>query len=55
MRAFKLKDLFIATLLTTFLACSEEEPIIEYVTVIETVTESVQTVVEVNPYADATL
>ena len=55
MRTFKFKLLFLFTLLSLFLACSEEEPIIEYVTVIETVTETVETVVEVNPYNDSTL
>ena len=55
MRTFKFKNLFLFTLLSSFFACTEEEPIIEYVTVIETVTETVETVVEVNPYTDSTI
>ncbi|MBT5975811.1 MAG: hypothetical protein HOG64_08910, partial [Flavobacteriaceae bacterium] len=55
MKNFKLQNLFLVTLLTSFLACTEEEPIIEYITVVETVTETVETVVEINPYADSTL
>jgi hypothetical protein len=39
--------------LTFFLSCSEEDPIIEYVTVTEKVTET--ETVEVDPYADSTL
>ena len=55
MRTFKFKNLFLFTLLSTFFACTEEEPIIEYVTVFETVTETVETVVEVNPFTDSTI
>lgn len=55
MRTFKFKNLFLFTLLSSFFACTEEEPIIEYVTVFETVTETVETVVEVNPYTDSTI
>lgn len=55
MKTFKFKNLFLFTLLSSFFACTEEEPIIEYVTVIETVTETVETVVEVNPYTDSTI
>ena len=59
MKTLKLKNLIVVTLLTTFLACSEEDPIIEYITIVETVTETVtetvETVVEINPYADSTL
>ena len=55
MRTFKFKNVFLFTLLSSFFACTEEEPIIEYVTVFETVTETVETVVEVNPYTDSTI
>lgn len=55
MKTFKFKNLFLFTLLSSFFACTEEEPIIEYVTVFETVTETVETVVEVNPYTDSTI
>ena len=36
-------------------SCSEEEPIIEYVTITETVVETQTETVEVDPYADSTL
>jgi len=55
MRILKFKNLLIATLLTAFIACSEEEPMIEYVTIFETVTKTVETVVEVDPFAGSTL
>ena len=55
MTKFKFITLFAA--LAVFISCSEEEPVIEYVTVTETVVETqTQTVeVEVDPYADSTL
>jgi hypothetical protein len=46
-----------SALLSLVVACSEEDPVIEYVTVVETVTETVtqtETVV-VDPYAESTL
>ena len=51
MTNFKSISLFV--FLTIFLSCSEEDPIIEYVTVTEKVTET--ETVEVDPYADYTL
>ena len=51
MTNFKSISLFAS--LTFFLSCSEEDPIIEYVTVTEKVTET--ETVEVDPYADSTL
>jgi hypothetical protein len=51
MKNFKSISLFAS--LTFFLSCSEEDPIIEYVTVTEKVTET--ETVEVDPYADSTL
>ena len=48
MKILKLKNLIVVTLLTTFLACSEEDPIIEYITIVETVTETVETIVDVD-------
>ena len=51
MKSYKLSFFFLFTLLV--LACSEEDPVIEYVTVTETVTET--NTVEVDPYADSTL
>ena len=51
MKKYKLSFFFLFTLL--IIACSEEDPIIEYVTVTETVTET--NTVEVDPFADSTL
>jgi hypothetical protein len=51
MTNFKSISLFAS--LAFFLSCSEEDPIIEYVTVTEKVTET--ETVEVDPYADSTL
>ena len=51
MKSYKLSFFFLFTLL--ILACSEEDPVIEYVTVTETVTET--NTVEVDPFADSTL
>ena len=51
MKSFKLSFFFLFTLLV--IACSEEDPVIEYVTVTETVTET--NTVEVDPFADSTL
>ena len=51
MKNYKLSFFFLFTLLV--IACSEEDPVIEYVTVTETVTET--NTVEVDPYADSTL
>ena len=51
MKSFKLSFFFLFTLLV--IACSEEDPVIEYVTVTETVIET--NTVEVDPYADSTL
>ena len=51
MKIYKLSFLFLFTLL--IIACSEEDPVIEYVTVTETVTET--NTVEVDPFADSTL
>ncbi len=51
MKSYKLSFFFLFTLLV--IACSEEDPVIEYVTVTETVTET--NTVEVDPYADSTL
>ena len=50
MRSYKL-PIYLFTLL--IIACSEEDPVIEYVTVTETVTET--NTVEVDPFADSTL
>jgi hypothetical protein len=47
------KSISLFAFLTFFLSCSEEDPIIEYVTVTEKVTET--ETVEVDPYADSTL
>jgi hypothetical protein len=47
------KSISLFAFLTIFLSCSEEDPIIEYVTVTEKVTET--ETVEVDPYADSTL
>ena len=47
------KSISLFAFLTIFLSCSEEDPIIEYVTVTEKVTET--ETVEVDPYADYTL
>ena len=41
--------------LGVLISCSEEEPIIEYVTITETVVETQTETVEVDPYADSTL
>lgn len=52
-----LKLVVTSSLLCLLVACSEEDPVVEYVTVVETVTETVtqtETVV-VDPYADSTL
>ena len=52
-----LKLVVTSSLLSLVVACSEEDPVVEYVTVVETVTETVtqtETVV-VDPYADSTL
>ena len=51
MKNYKLSFFFLFTLL--IIACSEEDPVIEYVTVTETVTET--NTVEVDPFADSTL
>ena len=51
MKNYKLSFFFLFTLL--IVACSEEDPVIEYVTVTETVTET--NTVEVDPFADSTL
>lgn len=53
MTKFKFITLFAA--LSVFISCSEEEPVIEYVTVTETVVETQTQTVEVDPYADSTL
>ena len=55
MKILKLKNLIVVTLLTTFLACSEEDPIIEYITIVETVTETVETIVDVDSFSNSTL
>tara|TARA_B100002019_G_scaffold270112_1_gene263467 strand:- start:569 stop:1870 length:1302 start_codon:yes stop_codon:yes gene_type:complete len=47
------KSISLFAFLTIFLSCSEEDPIIEYVTVTEKVTET--ETIEVDPYADSTL
>ena len=52
-----LKLVVTSSLLSLVVACLEEDPVVEYVTVVETVTETVtqtETVV-VDPYADSTL
>jgi hypothetical protein len=49
----KLIPLFLTVLF--FLSCSEEDPIIEYVTLTETVIETETETVEVDPFADSTL
>jgi len=52
-----LKLVVTSSLFSLVVACSEEDPVVEYVTVVETVTETVtqtETVV-VDPYADSTL
>ena len=51
MKNYKLSFFYLFTLL--IIACSEEDPVIEYVIVTETVTET--NTVEVDPYADSTL
>ena len=51
MKSHKLSFFYLFTLL--IIACSEEDPVIEYVTVTETVTET--NTVEVDPFADSTL
>ena len=51
MKNYKLSFLFLFTLL--IVACSVEDPVIEYVTVTEAVTET--NTVEVDPFADSTL
>ena len=51
MKSYKLFFFYLFTLL--IIACSEEDPVIEYVIVTETVTET--NTVEVDPYADSTL
>ena len=51
MKSYKLFFFYLFTLL--IVACSEEDPVIEYVTVTETVTET--NTVEVDPFADSTL
>ena len=51
MKSYKLSFFYLFTLL--IIACSEEDPVIEYVTVTETVTET--NTVEVDPFADSTL
>ena len=51
MKSYKLFFFYLFTLL--IIACSEEDPVIEYVTVTETVTET--NTVEVDPFADSTL
>ena len=51
MKIYKLSFFFLFALL--IIACSEEDPVIEYVTVTETVTET--NTVEVDPFADSTL
>ena len=53
MTKFKFITLFAA--LSVFISCSEEEPVIEYVTVTETVVGTQTQTVEVDPYADSTL
>lgn len=52
-----LKLVVTSSFLSLVVACSEEDPVVEYVTVVETVTETVtQTeTVLVDPYADSTL
>ena len=49
MTKFKFITLFAA--LAVFISCSEEEPVIEYVIVTETVVETQTQTVEVDPYA----
>jgi len=53
MKKLKLIPLFLTVLF--FLSCSEEDPIIEYVTLTETVIETETETVEVDPFADSTL
>jgi hypothetical protein len=53
MKNFKITLLFIG--FTLLVSCSEEDPIIEYVTVTEKVTETETVQVEVDPYKDSTL
>lgn len=59
MKNFKLITILFAFLV--FLACSEDEPVIEYITITETVvetvveTETVEVEVEVDPFEDSTL
>ena len=53
MKNFKITLLFIG--FTFLVSCSEEDPIIEYVTVTEKVTETETVQVEVDPYKDSTL
>ena len=53
MKNLKLIPLFLTVLF--FLSCSEEDPIIEYVTLTETVIETETETVEVDPFADSTL
>ncbi len=59
MKNFKLITILFA--FSVFLACSEDEPVIEYITITETVvetvveTETVEVEVEVDPFEDSTL
>lgn len=56
MKKQTIKNLFLTVLLVTLVSCSEE-PIIEYVTIVESVTETITEVesVEVDPFASSTL
>ena len=51
----KTKFITLIATLGVLISCSEEEPIIEYVTITETVVETQTETVEVDPYADSTL
>jgi hypothetical protein len=51
----KTKIITLIAALGVLISCSEEEPIIEYVTITETVVETQTETVEVDPYADSTL
>jgi hypothetical protein len=51
----KIKIITLIAALGVLISCSEEEPIIEYVTITETVVETQTETVEVDPYADSTL
>ena len=51
----KIKFITLFAALAVFISCSEDEPVIEYVTVTETVVETQTQTVEVDPYADSTL